>query len=153
MTPPEHAVELFSARFNCAQAVLTAFGPDSGVPEPVCACLAAPLGGGLARLGETCGAVSGALLVLGLWYGGATTADVAAKARMYDLAREFITRFKARHQSIVCRDLLGCDISTVEGWQQMQARKLHETLCPRFVHDAAEILEDMRPRRDGVDGA
>ncbi len=143
MTKPERAIDLFARRFNCSQAIFAAYGPDEGLDERRCLMIAAPFGGGIARLGETCGAVTGAIMVLGLRHGGPAATDPAAKAAMYELACEFMTRFKARNNTIVCRELLGCDVSTPEGRQQAEERKLHETLCVKYVRDAAEILDNM----------
>jgi C_GCAxxG_C_C family probable redox protein len=146
MTKPERALELFSRQFNCAQSVFAAYGPDDGLDERHCLMLAAPLGGGLGRLGETCGAVNGALLVIGLRYGGPAATDPQAKAELYARVREFVAAFKARNPSIVCRELLGCDISTPEGLQKAQERQLFEKFCPKYVRDAAEILDEMQAR-------
>jgi C_GCAxxG_C_C family probable redox protein len=143
MTRSEQAVDLFARQFNCAQAILAAYGPDEGLAEPDCLRIGAPFGGGIGRLGETCGAVSGALMVLGLRYTPPNCPDPSAKAALYERVRDFVGRFKARNQSILCRELLGCDISTPEGAQLAQDRKLHQTLCVKYVRDAAEILEQM----------
>jgi C_GCAxxG_C_C family probable redox protein len=144
MTKLDHALDLFSKKHNCAQAILAAYGPAEGLDEKRCAMIAAPFGGGIARLGETCGAVSGALMVLGLRYGAATTIDPAAKAEMYKRAQDFIERFRARNRSVTCRDLLGLDLGTEEGWQEAQQRKTHVIVCPKFIRDAAEILDEMQ---------
>ncbi len=141
MTNLERALELFAGHCNCAQAVLGAYGPDAGLALPDSLKLAAPFGGGLGRLGEACGAVTGALMVLGLRHGAPAAADPAAKAALYDRVRAFAAAFKARHASIVCRDLLGCDLGTPDGWQQAQDRRIHETVCPQFVRTAAELLD------------
>ena len=141
MTKLETALDLFSRQFNCAQAVLGAYGPDEGLDETRSLMLAAPFGGGIGRLGLTCGAVAGAIMVLGLRYGADVARDPAAKAALYERVREFVERFKTRNCSITCRDLLGCDISTPEGWQEIQERQTHVTLCPKFIRDAAELLE------------
>jgi C_GCAxxG_C_C family probable redox protein len=143
MTKCETALDLLARRFNCAQAILGAYGPAEGLGMDDCLRVAAPFGGGIGQLGETCGAVSGALMVLGLRYGGEAATNPQAKAALYERVREFVLRFKARNQSIVCRDLLGCDISTPEGWQQVQARQTHQTVCPKFIRDAAEFLDEM----------
>ena len=79
-----------------------------------------------------CGAVAGAIMVLGLRYGGPAATDPTAKAAMYERVRDFVARFKARNQSIICRDLLGCDLSTPEDWQQAQDRKVQ-------IQEIAEI--------------
>ena len=143
MTNSERACTMFDGQRNCAQAVLATLGPAAGLAESDCLRIAAPFGAGLGRLGETCGAVSGALMVLGLRYGGETTRDPNAKTALYDRVRDFVARFKARNQTIVCRELLGCDLITPEGRQQAQERNLHKTLCVKYVCDAAEILETM----------
>lgn len=143
MTKLDAALDLFSRQFNCAQAILGAYGPAEGLDETHCLMVAAPFGGGIARLGEACGAVTGALMVLGLRYGREAAADPAGKAALYDRARRFAEQFKARNESIVCRELLGCDISTPEGWQQVQERQTHLTVCPKFIRDAAELLDGM----------
>ena len=143
MTKPEQACALFAGQCNCAQAILATFGPDARLSEADCLRIAAPFGGGMGRLGETCGAVSGAIMVLGLRYGADAARDPNAKAALYERVRDFIGGFKVRNQTIVCRELLGCDISTPEGRQLAQDRKLHETLCVKYVRDAAEILETM----------
>jgi C_GCAxxG_C_C family probable redox protein len=94
-------------------------------------------------MGETCGAITGAFMVIGLKYGKAKVGDDEAREQTYKLAREFVTRFKARHESIVCRDLLNCDLSKPEEREAAHHEGLFDTLCPQFVGDAAEILEQM----------
>jgi C_GCAxxG_C_C family probable redox protein len=143
MTRLEHALDLFARQFNCAQAVFGAYGPAEGLDETHCMMIAAPFGGGIGRLGETCGAVTGALMVLGLRYGAMAVTDPLAKAAMYERTREFVERFKSRNHSCVCRSLLGIDISTPEGWKEAQERKTHQTVCPKYIRDAAEILDQI----------
>ncbi len=104
--------------------------------------VASGFGGGMGRLAETCGAVTGAFMVLGLKHGSPTT-DQQAKEAVYARVREFAKRFKACHGSLLCRDLLGCDLSTLEGSALAQERKLSATVCPRYIQTAAEILKDM----------
>ncbi len=141
MNHVDEALALFAGQYNCAQAVAAAFGPEAGLDAERCRMLAAPFGGGLGRLGETCGAVTGALLVLGLRHGGQAAGDPQAKAALYERVRDFVTRFKAQHRSIICRELLGCDIGTPEGWRLSQERQTHRTVCPAFVRTAAELLD------------
>lgn len=143
MTNTERALELFAQQFNCAQAVLAALGPAEGLAEPDSLRIAAPFGGGIGRLGETCGAVTGAIMAIGLRYGGTAASDPEAKAALYQRVRDLVTRFKARHGSIICRDLLACDLSTPEGWQQAVARDTHHTVCPAFVRSAVEIAAEL----------
>jgi len=90
--------------------------------------------------------VTGAFLVLGLRYGAIQAADLQAKEKTYALVREFAARFQARNGSLICKELLGYDISTADGVRQVKARNLLETRCAKFVQDAAEILEDLLPQ-------
>jgi hypothetical protein len=76
-------------------------------------------------------------------YGRVKPEDVEAKEQCYALAREFFTRFKAKHGNVKCTDLLGCDISTKEGIETAHEKDLFNTLCTDFVGDAARILEQL----------
>ena len=93
--------------------------------------------------GETCGAVTGAFMVIGLKYGQADADDTEPKKKTCRLATEFAEIFKARNGSINCTELLGCDLSTPEGMLRAKEQDLFTTLCPTFVQDAAEIFEGL----------
>jgi C_GCAxxG_C_C family probable redox protein len=97
----------------------------------------------MARMGETCGVVTGSMIALGLKHGKTKASDDDAKEKTYRLVLELVDKFKARNGSIVCRELLDCDMSTPEGLQDFKDRNLLETHCVRFVKDAAEILEEI----------
>ena len=138
--PSEIALARFRQNFNCAQSVLVAFAPQLGLDENQALRMASPFGGGVARRGQVCGAVTGALMALGLAHGADTS---AGKEDAYLLGREFLQRFEARHGRSLCRELLDIDISTPEGHQQAREKGLFKSLCPLFVGDAAEIVEEM----------
>jgi len=142
MTHSEKAQEYFSNNFNCAQAVFTTFAVENGLDETLALKLATEFGGG-ARCGQLCGAVSGALMVLGLKYGHSHAADREEKARAYSLAVEFNTRFREKNGSIVCKDLLGYDVSDPADSAVIREKDLFRTVCPRMVADAVEIVEQM----------
>jgi C_GCAxxG_C_C family probable redox protein len=106
----------------------------------------------MARMGETCGAVTGAFMVIGLKHGSAANWLVEGRVddrengkrlNTYRLVRELTDRFAARHGSIRCKDLLGCDLSTPEGGKMVEEKNLFRTVCPGLVRDAAEILEEI----------
>ncbi|MCJ7663359.1 MAG: C-GCAxxG-C-C family protein [Desulfobacterales bacterium] len=105
--------------------------------------VAGAFGGGMARMGETCGAVTGALMAIGLKYGMTKAKDEGARDKTYKLAQELVTRFKERHRSIICRELLGYDLSNPEGRKAAHDKGLFTTLCPKFVRDAVEIVEQL----------
>ncbi len=143
MTRPEQAVALFKQGFSCSQAVFSAYAGSFNLPPDLALKVAAGFGGGMGRLGGTCGAVTGAVMALGLKYGAITADDRKSKENTYVQVRELVARFKARHGAINCCELLGCDISTPEGWQRIHDEKLTTTLCPKFVQAVAEILEQL----------
>ena len=94
-------------------------------------------------MGETCGAVTGAFMVIGLKYGNTEADDEEAREKTYKVVREFVDRFGGRHGSLRCKDLLGCDISTPEGRSTAKENKLYDTVCPKLVQEAAEIIEQI----------
>jgi len=139
----EDAVGCFAESFNCAQAVLTAYAEDLGLDRQTALKIASPFGAGMARMGETCGAVTGAFMAIGLRHGRSRADDEEAKENTYELMHEFITRFKERNTSILCNVLLGFDVSTPEGRKRASERDTHASVCPKYVQDAAEILDEL----------
>lgn len=139
----QHAVEQFGCGLNCAQAVVGEYAEDLGTEVETAWRIACGFGGGMGRSGGVCGAVTGAIMVLGLASCGPDPRDSSAKTRTYDLVRSFIEAFETRHHSIVCRELLGCDIGMAEGHAEAQRSGLFQNRCPRYVEDAVEILEDI----------
>jgi C_GCAxxG_C_C family probable redox protein len=147
MTHAEHAVEVFRQGFNCSQAIFSAFAPSLGLDAETALKVASGFGGGLGMMGETCGAVTGAFMALGLKFGHVAAQDKDAKQKTYALVQEFAKRFEARNGAIVCRKLLGFDLGTPEGMKLAVERDVHHTVCSKFVRDAAQPLEEML--RDG----
>ena len=141
MTKADDAVECFDKGFNCSQSVFTAYSGDFGMDEEQALRLSCAFGAGMGRMCETCGAVTGAFMVLGLKYGKIKAEDEPAKEKTYAKVQEFATAFKARNGTIVCKELLGCDMGTPEGMKFAKEHKLHSTRCPKYVRDAAEILD------------
>jgi len=137
----DKAASLFNDGFNCSQSVFASFAVDMGMERDVALKTAQSFGGGMAQMGQTCGAVTGAFMVIGLKYGRTRADDDEAKRRTYALVREFVEQFKARNGTILCRALLGCDISTPEGNRAAKEKGLFSIVCPGFVRDAVGILE------------
>ncbi len=142
MSRVDVAQNYFSQGFSCSQAVAAAFAGDFGLEPATLLRVAAAFGGGVARSGDTCGAVTGGLMVIGLCY-GIIQPDPPAKERTYERAREFLARFRARHGAVACRALLGHDFSTAEGQAAIKERRLTHTICPGLVTSAVAILEQM----------
>jgi C_GCAxxG_C_C family probable redox protein len=140
VTKIDNALNAFESGFSCAQAVLTAFAQDAGLPADVTNRLACAFGGGIARRGLTCGAVSGALMVIGLKYGNTKAEDKEAKNLTYIKVNEFCRLFIERHGSLNCGELLGCDIGTEEGMKYFREQGLAKSMCNKYVTDTCEIL-------------
>lgn len=143
MKKSERASAVFKEGFNCAQAVFSTVAEVAGLDTGTAARAATAFGGGMARMGSTCGAVTGALMAIGLARGNDLPADKESKEKVYVLAREFVERFKARHGSIVCRELLGCDIGTTEGHERAKEQGLFDSVCSKLVEDSVRIVEEM----------
>ena len=143
MDKVKQSVLCFKEGFSCSQAVFATYAVDMGMDRETAFKIAQAFGGGMGHMGETCGAVTGAFMVIGLKYGRIRVDDDDAKRKTYTLVQEFTKKFKARNGIIVCRELLGCDIGTPEGERIAKEEKLISTLCPKFVRDAAEILEEI----------
>ena len=129
--------------FSCSQSILSTFSEDLGVDRETALKIATGFGGGMGRMGEVCGAVTGAFMVIGLKHGRINLEDKTPKEQTYALMEEFVRRFKERHGSILCRELLHCDISTEVGQKEAKEQKVYSTVCPKLVKDAADILVDI----------
>jgi len=143
MTESARAKNMFFDGFNCAQSVFSTFGEGRGIDRDLARKIAGPFGGGMARLGEVCGAVTGAFMVIGLEHGMTDPMDDAARDRCYGLVNEFVARFREKHGSIICRELIACDISDDDERMKAAERGVFGELCPRLVEDAGLILEDL----------
>jgi C_GCAxxG_C_C family probable redox protein len=142
MNKAEKAASLFKAGFSCSQSVFAAFSEDLGLDRNTSLKISQPFGGGMAHLGEACGAVTGAFMLIGLKYGRTKADDLAARDRTYAKMRQFTDRFKALHCSIQCRCLLGLDLGTEEGMRLAREKNLFQTICVKYVQDAATIVEE-----------
>jgi len=136
------AIDRFHKGFNCAQAVISVFSAEYGLDEKTALKVAGGLGGGF-RSGDICGAVSGAVMVVGLKHGHCDDGDTEAKANCAAKTTEFLSKFKEKNDSIICRDLLGVDTSTDEGRKEAMERNLFRTKCDGLVKDAISILEEL----------
>ena len=137
----ERAVDYYGRNFNCTQGVFTTYAIEHGIDEKLALKLATNFGGG-ARKGEMCGAVSGALMVLGLLYGHSESDDLDAKVKAYAMAEEYMNRFIKKNGSVVCRELLGYDLSKPEAKAVILENNLFRTVCPDLIRSAVEILDE-----------
>ncbi len=143
MNKVERAVACFEEGFSCSQAVFSTYGPELGLDHDIALKVATGFGGGMGRMGHICGAVTGAFMVIGLRHGRIRAEDEETRDKAYGLVRKFVQEFESRNGSIICRELLGCDISTPEGLEFAREKGLPATVCPKFVKDAADIIEQI----------
>jgi C_GCAxxG_C_C family probable redox protein len=144
MNKADIAVTTFKKGFNCAQAVLSAFNKELGLDDQAAARIASGFGGGICHMAETCGAVTGAIMVIGLKKGmSIQDSPFNSNQVVYASFDPFVKEFVKRNKSVKCRELLGCDISDHETLLKARKDGIFQTLCPSFVHDAVEIVEKL----------
>ena len=134
------AIENLKAGYSCSEAVLLTYGPQLGLGQELAFKIASGFGGGMGFMGETCGAVTAAYMVIGLKYGASSVKDSYSRDLTYVSVSEFANLFKKRNGSTYCRDLIGgIDMSTIEG--RMQIRE--KGRVPQIVSDAIILLEEI----------
>lgn len=144
MKPADVAVERFGQGYSCSQAVFSACAEPRGVDRDLALRIAAGLSGGIGRTAQTCGCVTGAVLAIGLAQKSVRPEDNRAeKDKTCETAQRLMREFTARHGSTLCRDLLGCDISTPEGRETARQAGLFQSRCPAYVREAAGLVEQI----------
>jgi len=139
MSKAEKASELFN-NYNCAQSVIGAYAEDFKLNKDTALSIATGFGGGMGRLQETCGAVSGAIMALGLlseFKEGDGRDKIDA---VYANVRSFVEDFKKEKGTVKCRELLGCNLLTEEGHKFFVDNKLREN-CRCYIKFACELLD------------
>ena len=143
MTRREKAMANFKAGYNCSQSIALAFADLTDLDEKTLLKMASSFGGGMGRLREVCGSVSGMFMIAGLLYGYDGPETGAVKAEHYARIQELAHKFEEKHGSIVCRELLGLnvrhDVPVPEARTEAYYKKRP---CAEIIGDAAEILEE-----------
>lgn len=142
-TKIEKAISSFKSGYNCAQSVVLAFKDELGFDENQALSISVGFGGGMGRLQEKCGAVTGAFMVIGLYASKKNQDNISRKNSSYAMIQQFDQRFKSLHQTTQCRDLLNCDLKTDEGHAFAVENKLFERICQKCITDAVVILEEL----------
>lgn len=138
MKKSEIAKEKFQC-YNCCQSVLISFSEELGLREGTALKLTSGFGGGMG-MGETCGAVTGAYMVLGLKNTPSETIQ-ETKAKIKAMVKEFNHKFIEKHGSLKCKDLIGYDLSIPEEAEMASAENVFDTICPGLVSSSVEILD------------
>ncbi len=147
MTKADDAHRLFLKRFTCSAAVFSAFAPELGLDTDTAKKIACGFGAGVSKTGNMCGAVSGAILAIGLKYGKCVEGDDAATEKTRALVRRFIREFEEKNGSLNCTELLGYNLSIPEEYAAAAKSGIFIEKCPALVRDAAEILEKILPAK------
>lgn len=134
------AVNRFKEGYSCSQAILMTYGKQYGMDETTAKTIARCFGGGMGRTCQTCGAVTGAFIVLGIKNNDAN--NQVAKEKTYAQVQEFTRNFKKKYGDVNCLQLLGCNLGTAEGQDHYKKNNLIQK-CHDIVKDAAIILEHL----------
>ena len=134
---------MFDQGFICSQSVLAAYCDLYGLEKDLALRIANGFGAGIARKQEVCGAVTGAVMLIGLKYGKIEPDDSDAHEKTYKMVDCFCNKFLERNNSINCHELLGCDLPTAK------QKGLFSTLCTKYVKDSAEIIEELIIQENG----
>lgn len=142
MTRKEKAMQNFLEGYNCSQSIILAFEDLIDIDREVALKMASPFGGGMGRLREVCGSVSGIFMVMGFLYGYNKPDDYNGKKELYEHIQELARRYEEANGSIICRDLLGLSVKKQEATPEMRTEEYYKKRpCKEKIGSAAEILE------------
>ena len=139
----EIAVEVFRSGLNCAQSVVVSFADELDFDRNLGLSISCGFGGGMGRLQETCGAVTGAFMILGTHTCNKLSDSKQRKEVTYAGIQEFSEKFKAIHGTMNCKSLINCDLRTEEGHRYLKEHNLSETVCEKCIIDSIRIIEEI----------
>ncbi len=143
------ASDIHDKGFNCGQSVLLSLSDLTGLSEEKSLAIAGGFGGGM-RAAEVCGAVSGAVMALGILFPFTDGEDKAAKDRIAALTREFHRRFREKNGTIICRSLLGYDMEKPEEYAKVAELGLIAKICPALMDSAENIVREIAQENKGI---
>ena len=139
----EIAINYFKSGYNCAQSVVLSFKDDLCFDENMALEMSVGFGGGMGRLQEKCGAVTGAFMVMGLYSSKLHQDNISRKNHSYAMIQQFDPKFKSIHHTTQCSELLKCDLRSDEGHAFAVENKLFENVCEKCITDAIGIVEEL----------
>lgn len=139
----EIAIEAFETGNNCAQSVIKAFAEELKINETQAMQMASGFGGGMGKLQHTCGAVTGAFMVIGLKNSLAIQLHEERSDKTVQMIQEFESRFVGAHESSLCKDVIKCDLNTEEGQKYFKEERVGEFICQNCIFNAIRILEEV----------
>ena len=139
----EKAINTFKSNFNCAQSVFTSFSDEFKLDKNTALSLTSGFGGGMGMLQKTCGAVTGAYMVISLFNSKKFIDNKDRKEKSAAMIQDFYNKFTVINGTTNCKKLMNCDLNTEEGFQYAKDHNLFETVCEKCVSDSVLILEDL----------
>lgn len=138
----QKAKELFKEGYNCAQSVFCTFAEDLGMDFETALKLSSSFGGGMGRMREVCGAVSAMFMIAGLKYGYTSPNDKEIKTEHYKRIQKLAQKFKDKHETIICRELLGVDADDNPIPSDRTKEYYDSRPCEQIIGDAAQIISE-----------
>lgn len=138
----EKAKALFTSGYNCAQAVVAAFSDVTGIDFEASVKLSSGFGGGMGRMREVCGAVSGMFMVLNAVEGYTSPTDNVAKMELYAKVQRLAEEFKKKNGSIICREIVGDSVTSTPIPTERTGEFYKKRPCGEYVEMAADIVAD-----------
>jgi C_GCAxxG_C_C family probable redox protein len=129
--------------YSCSQSVFSVFADDLGLDREISLKVSSAFGGGIAGMGETCGAVTGVLMALGLKYGSAVASRKHEEEEINKYAETFLARMKAEAGTVACRDILGVDLGMPGALKTAEEKGLFIKKCPSFIKLTVEMAGDL----------
>lgn len=139
----KQAINTFKSNFNCAQSVFTSFSDKFGLDKDTANSLTSGFGGGMGMLQKTCGAVTGAYMVISLYNSKIFIDNTDRKEKSAGMIQDFYNKFNAVNGTTNCKKLMNCDLNTEAGSKYAKEHNLFETVCEKCVSDSVLILEEM----------
>ena len=142
MKDSEKALIYFSDQYNCSQSVFSAYSERFGISEDDAIRIATGFGAGFGREQEVCGAISGAVMVLGCRYFDENDVP-GSKEIIYSKTNELLTKFKELNKTIYCSDLTGIDFKKDINREEFKKQDIQEKVCKKCIVDVCRLLEEM----------
>jgi C_GCAxxG_C_C family probable redox protein len=139
----QKALDSFRSGLNCAQAVVTAYSEKLKYDNDLALTISCGFGAGMGRLQETCGAVTGSFMVLGIYNCRNVDDNMQRKEATYPMIQKFTEKFKQIHGSTSCMSLLNCEIESEEGHRYAKENNLFVSVCEKCITDSVKIVNQL----------
>lgn len=137
----EKAIHSFNNGMNCSQSIVTTYADHLKFDSDMALSVSAGFGGGIGNMQKTCGAVTGAFMVLGIYNSKLHANNSDAVNATNEMVKRFTHYFDALHGSLDCKSILNCNLSTVEGERQFQDQDLKKNICSKCISDSIKLIE------------